>query len=119
MKRLKRNNKILKSKKGFTLVEVLVAVALLGIVLPLSFELFNLGANLMGKSSSMEENKSDVSYSIETGKSVTGVTGSSIPSYDPTFTASFAGDDFDDQRINVNVTYTAKKKGEVTYYTYE
>jgi prepilin-type N-terminal cleavage/methylation domain-containing protein len=112
-------NRILKSKRGFTLVEVLVAVALLGIVLPLTFELFSLGANLMGKSNSMEENKSDVSYSVETGKAVTGVTSSTIPSYEPTFTASFEGDDFDNQRINVAITYSAKKKGEVTYYTYD
>lgn len=57
--------KTLKSKRGFTLMEVLVALGLLGIMLPLTFELFNLGASLMARSSDAMTSSGDVVHTVQ------------------------------------------------------
>lgn len=115
---INRSKKLLKNKRGFTLLEVLVSIALLGIVLPLTFELFNLGANVMGKSKVMVENNYQVSYAMDTDGRTEGVLDSNtgVPSSGK-ITVNY------NNLTGVNneqyIYYTAKKKGEVVYYTYE
>lgn len=122
MKRfINKTIKCLRSKKGFTLVEVLVSIALLGIVLPLTFELFNLGANLMNRSKQMINTSSEVSYVIDSNRtdgtsgvsannSGTGITG--------TGTVIVNYDNITGVNNQTPVTYSSRKKGDVVYYTY-
>lgn len=56
------------NKRGFTLVEVLVALGLLAVVFPIAYKLFSLGTNLMNKSTEIDNKNSKVTHRMVTGK---------------------------------------------------
>jgi prepilin-type N-terminal cleavage/methylation domain-containing protein len=123
--------KILKSKKGFTLVEVLVSIALLGLVLPLTFELFSLGHKTMVRSARNIESSNEVSYNINSNGRVDGTSGiftnpdihnkSGKISYRIYLVTSDnpSGSEIMPLRGNVNVIYSGKQQGDVIYYKYK
>lgn len=113
-------NKLIKNKRGFTLLEVLVAIALLGIVLPLTFQLFNLGANLMVRSRQMVEEGNDVAYVIQSNRTgTTGVTNDALNGTSSDVTIYYDSGMSYISGTSETVTVTAKKKGDVVYYTYD
>ena len=61
------------NKKGFTLVEVLVGLALLGVFIPLCAELFYMGYNIMGEAAGMVNESNRVAQSLESGNTLAGV----------------------------------------------
>lgn len=129
----------IKNKRGFTLMEVLVALGLLGILLPLTFELFYLGANLMGRSKDAMTSSGDVAHTVQSVMTDDGDVnrygvyyGSDIEGLVPEGTIQIENvkdfpmeifpfdmiteDGKTRQVILIEVEYKGAKKGDVVYY---
>lgn len=111
-----KTRRLLRNKKGFTLVEVLVAIALLGIVMPLTFELFNLGADMMAKSQNMLNTSDDVSYVLDSSRPAGYPDVDEITQNQGTFTINY--NNLTGVNNQILVDYSGRSDGDVVYYTF-